>query len=656
MVGKGYVRDFKEKCSAQNDQVAILNAKILIKKQFQSDYPLLKRVLEKKYPSKKEFGKHVIELLDASYSAEFIPIKEDILKLGENGDIYLFEINNKDFRTKGSPNLHTQYFKLLFEQPAPASLKLNSEIELFFRPKKDDLPIRTKNGRELTFVDKRDGNKEKKVLQNRRYGKDKYFLHLSIIQNFGKEKIKNNEISIRGFGKKFNAGFNSKILKNNFNIIGIDRGEKHLAYYSVIDQSGKIKDSGSFNKIDVLDKNGKLVKTVDYLKLLEKKAGNRDTARKNWQTIENIKELKNGYISQVVRKICDLILKYNAGVIFEDLSGGFKRSRMKIEKQIYQKLELALVKKLNYLVNKNAKEGERGHYLNAYQLTPPVTTYGNVGKQTGMVFYTQASYTSKTCPVCGYRKNISYAFYFENEKKAIKIISRLDKLKYNAGKNCFELEYSLDKFIKENGKNNKIIKNKENELYHNTQKKNQFTVFSKDIIRYKWHDRQTERAKNLSDGEEFLADEIERKTARGVVKKYDITKCLASLFRKNNIEYKDGDLRSKISSNLNSGFYKNLFYLIGLMLDTRSSISGEEIDIIQCPECGFHSDNDFESHKYNGDANGAYNIARKGIMILEKIKQFAQNNNGSVDKISYGDLAVNIEEWDKYSQTVGKRN
>jgi len=38
--------------------------------------------------------------------------------------------------------------------------------------------------------------------------------------------------------------------------------------------------------------------------------------------------------------------------VLEDLNSGFKRGRQKIEQSVYQKLELALAKKFNFLVNK----------------------------------------------------------------------------------------------------------------------------------------------------------------------------------------------------------------------------------------------------------------------------------------------------------------
>jgi hypothetical protein len=40
------------------------------------------------------------------------------------------------------------------------------------------------------------------------------------------------------------------------------------------------------------------------------------------------------------------------------LNSGFKNSRIKVERQIYQKFELALAKKLNFVVDKNKSDDE----------------------------------------------------------------------------------------------------------------------------------------------------------------------------------------------------------------------------------------------------------------------------------------------------------
>ena len=102
---------------------------------------------------------------------------------------------------------------------------------------------------------------------------------------------------------------------------------------------------------------------VDYQKLLDTKEKERDKARKNWTSVENIKELKEGYISQVVHKICELVVKYDAVIAMEDLNFGFKRGRFPVEKQVYQKFENMLISKLNLLIDKKADPTEDGGLL-----------------------------------------------------------------------------------------------------------------------------------------------------------------------------------------------------------------------------------------------------------------------------------------------------
>ncbi len=161
----------------------------------------------------------------------------------------------------------------------------------------------------------------------------------------------------------------NEFLKNNndIHIIGIDRGERHLLYLTLIDLNGNIKKQISLNEI--LNKhNGNEYKT-DYHLLLDKREDERKKERESWKTIETIKELKEGYISQVVHKICELMVENNAIVVLEDLNFGFMRGRQKVEKQVYQKFEKMLIDKLNYLVDKKKPINAVGGVLQALQLT-----------------------------------------------------------------------------------------------------------------------------------------------------------------------------------------------------------------------------------------------------------------------------------------------
>ena len=555
----------------------------------------------------------------------------------KNGELYLFKIYNQDFAEgkTGKKNLHTLYFENVFSPENIAKnfpIKLNGQAELFFRPKKEEAGLGYKkwDKKEKKWV-KVKNRENGSVIDRKRYSEDKIFFHCPITLNRGKGSL---------YG--FNNYINDFLSENDINIIGVDRGEKHLAYYSVIDPKGKILDSGSFNEIN----------KVNYAEKLEERAGDREQARQDWQRIEGIKDLKRGYISQVVRKLADLAIEHNAIIVLEDLNMRFKQIRGGIEKSIYQQLEKALIDKLSFLVEKGEKDpNQAGHLLKAYQLAAPFTSFKEMGKQTGIIFYTQASYTSKTCPQCGFRKN-NNKFYFENNiGKAENVLKKLKTFEYNDKNQCFNLSYSLSEFMSNEDAERNKNKKRSNVLYSNINKKDLFSINTKGAIRYRWHDKNTERGKIILDGEsvyeEGQSEEV-KNTKRGIVKKYDITKCLFSLFEGAKLDYKQNLLDKLLSEKFDSNFYKNLFNYLNLLFEIRNSISGTEIDYISCPKCGFCSDDESAIVK-NGDENGAYNIARKGIMVLEKIKQY-KKENGILDKMNWGDLFIDIDEWDKFVQ------
>jgi len=554
----------------------------------------------------------------------------------QNGELYLFEIYNQDFAEgkTGKKNLHTLYFENVFSPENIAKnfpIKLNGQAELFFRPKTEEAGLGYKiwDKKEKKWV-KVNNRENGSVVDRKRYSEDKIFFHCPITLNRETGSI-----------YRFNNYVNNFLSENGINIIGVDRGEKHLAYYSAIDQKGKILDSGSFNEID----------KVNYAEKLEKRAGDREKARQDWQKVEGIKDLKSGYISQVVRKLADLAIEHNAIIVLEDLNMRFKQIRGGIEKSIYQQLERALIDKLSFLVEKSEKDPNKaGHLLKAYQLAAPFTSFKDMGKQTGVVFYTQASYTSKTCPECGFRKN-NNKFYFVNVEKAKEVLRKLKSFEYDGKNKCFGLQYRLSDILSEDETNNSKSQKRNNILYSEKERKDEFNLSTKNAIRYKWHDKNTERGRIISDGEsvyeENQSEEV-KQTKRGIVKKYDITKCLTGLFERAGLNHKQNLLEKLASEKLDSDFYRNLFNYLNSLFEIRNSISGTKIDYISCPECGFHSD-DKSAIVKNADENGAYNIARKGIMVLEKIKQY-KNQNGGLDKMNWGDMFIGIEEWDKFTQ------
>ena len=254
--------------------------------------------------------------------------------------MFLFQLYNKDFSEKkkknpdAKDNLHTMYFKALMS--GTQDVYDLGKGEIFFRRHslKYDSETKAKGHHYEQLKDKF----KYPIIKDRRYSVDKFMLHLSVSLNYQCPKAN------KGTANKINNEINLH-LKNtaqDTHIIGIDRGERHLLYYTVINQKGEIKEQGTLNEIST-DQGY----TVDYQQKLHTKEKEREKARKSWSSVENIKELKAGYLSHVVHKLAGLIIEHNAIVCLEDLNSGFKRGRFKVEKQVYQKFEKALIDKLN---------------------------------------------------------------------------------------------------------------------------------------------------------------------------------------------------------------------------------------------------------------------------------------------------------------------
>jgi len=545
---------------------------------------------------KENIGEFFKDVAKDSYKISFQEISESYIhEKNQKGELYLFQIKNKDWNkgTKGRKNLHTLYFESLFSEENISQnfpMKLNGQAEIFYRPKTDINKLGTKK-------DKRD----KTIVDHKRYSENKIFFHIPLTIN-----------RTKGDARYFNTQINNFLANNKkVNIIGIDRGEKHLAYYSLINQSGNVIDSGSLN----------IINNTNYENKLIQKAINREQERKDWLEIEGIKNLKKGYISQVIKKIADLAIKYNAIIVFEDLNMRFKQIRGGIEKSTYQQLEKALIEKLNFLVNKNEMNPQKaGHLLKAYQLTAPFSTFKEMGKQTGIIFYTQASYTSKIDPITGWRPNL-YLKYSSAEKAKNEILKFTDIKFHN---NRFKFTYDIKNFKQQNEYPQKTI----------------WTICS-NVERFRWNKKLNQNKGGYDHYEEM-------------------TDYFIDLFETHEIDLNKNilDQIKILQAKGNEEFFKKFIFYLNLVCQIRNTDEkATEInkqDFILSPvEPFFDSRNPEKFGKnlpQNGDDNGAYNIARKGIIILDKISNYAKAK-GDCEKLGWNDLYVSQTDWDNFVQT-----
>lgn len=545
------------------------------------------------------------------YRINFVNIADSyIQRLVEIGDLYLFQIYNKDFSkySKGKENLHTMYWKALFDMDNLHNvvIKLNGQAEIFYRKaslKLEDTAIHRAN----EPVNNKNENNTKKqslfkydLIKDKRYTVDKFQFHVPITLNFINEGRNNiNEIV-------------NKNLKysDNVNVIGIDRGERNLLYLTVINSKGEILEQESLNNIINTYKD--IEYKTEYHKLLDKKEEKREKARESWKTVENIKELKEGYLSQVIHKIVELMDKYKAIIVIEDLNNGFKNSRIKVEKQVYQKFEKQLIDKLNYLAFKEKDKLEVGGILNAYQLTNKFESFNKIGKQTGVLFYIPAWCTSKIDPMTGFVNLLSIKY--ESVDKSKEFISKFDDIKFNKEADYYEFYMDYSKFT------NRVFGIRKD------------WIICTNSTRIKTF-RNIEKNSQWDSKEIILTDEFNQ------------------LFRKYNIDKEN--IKSDILKINEKEFFVELLELIRLTVQLRNSLTGTMEDYLISPvknAKGYFYDSRVvdKTLPIDADANGAYNIARKGLMLIEQIK------NVDDEKLNKIKFTITNQEWLKFVQMRDK--
>ena len=559
-----------------------------------------------------DIGQFYKDVEKQGYSISWAYISEaDINRLDEEGKIYLFEIYNKDLssHSTGKDNLHTMYLKNIFSEDNLKNIciELNGNAELFYRKssmkrnithKKDtvlvnktyineagvrvsltdedyikvynyynnDYVIDVEKDKKLVEILERIGHRKNPIdiIKDKRYTEDKYFLHFPITINYGVDDENINAKMIEYIAKH-----------NNMNVIGIDRGERNLIYISVINNKGNIIEQKSFN----------LVNNYDYKNKLKNMEKTRDNARKNWQEIGKIKDVKNGYLSGVISKIARMVVDYNAIIVMEDLNRGFKRGRFKVERQVYQKFENMLISKLNYLVFKEKKADENGGILKGYQLTYLPKSALQIGKQCGCIFYVPAAYTSKIDPATGFINIFDFKKYSGSAINA--------KVK---DKKEFLMSMNSIRYVNEGSAEYEKIGHRQ--LFAFSFDYNNFKTYNVSIPVNEWTTyTYGERIKKLYKDGRWSGSEV-----------LNLTEDLIELMEQYGIEYKDGhDIREDIShmdEMRNADFICNLFekfkYTVQLR-NSKSEAEGDDYDRLVSPVLnshnGFFDSSDYKEKK-----------------------------------------------------------
>ena len=217
-----------------------------------------------------------------------------------------------------------------------------------------------------------------------------------------------------------------------------------------------------------------------------------------------------------------------------------------------------------------------------------------MGKQTGFIFYVPSYYTSKVCPATGFI-NLLYPRY-ETIRKAKEFFSQFDQICLHPSENYFEFHINYESF-------NKKVEG----------------------LQQKWM--------ICSHGIRLESFRDSKKNNQWDTRKVDITQEIIELFKKYSIEFKDEEcLIEAITKQDKREFFKELMRLFKLTLQMRNSRVNTDEDWMISPVKD-HRGHFFHSSKLkdhsmpqNADANGAYHIALKGLLMLQQLSKNSENN------------------------------
>ena len=578
-----------------------------------------------------DFNAFIQEASEYAYAINFACAdKQKVLERVECGDLLLFQIYNKDFSkySSGAKNLHTLYWEELFSEANKNrgfNIELCAGASLYYRKKSikpkghkageilvnktyedddgvwkaipDDIYVKAtkiaKNGSSLEQVkselSKLDRSIEfnikeckHEIVKDKRYTKDHFQFHVPITLNRCPEHDKDSANYINQHVLE--------IVRNNKDVtfLGIDRGERHLLYLTLIDKQGNILMQKSMNLVPTKVADNKVV-NIDYHSKLDNKQKSRDKSRKSWTQIENIKDLKQGYLSQVVYEIAKIVVEHNAVIVMEDLNRGFKRGRQKFEKQVYQRFEKQLIDKLSYLSFKpgtGIAANDVCGIANGLQLCPEFVSFEKLNAQHGIIFYVRPWNTSHIDPTTGFMN--LFRFPKSNTGKQWKeFFGNFNAISYDKNEECFRFDFKYSKFD--------------------------------GFISVK--DYQDEWSA-YTHGQRLSYDKNE--VGKYITKPIDVTEEIETLFRNKVIGFKDKQNLKDDIFKLDAKDIRDLGRLFKRVCNLRNSETNSDVDYILSPVKNskgefFDSRNAKKNQPENADANGAYHIALKGLHVSEKV-------------------------------------
>lgn len=515
----------------------------------------------------------------------------------EKGDLYLFKITCQDM-SEAHHGIDGNYKAILDEafserNARETAIRINGGAAIYFR-KASITPAVVTHPKNIPIANKNPRTKNPTrtlpydLIKDRRFTENRFALHLPV--TLGPDAQKDG-------AKNVNEKVKEIIRANHgMYVLGINRGERNLLSIAVTAPDGTVVEWDHLNIFD----------NFDYRDKLARVEGERDQARKDWNVINGIKNIKKGYLSRAIGEIVRLVKKYNCVIALENLDMEFKRGRQQFEKNVYQQFERDLVGRFVMLMDKKDEDRTR----TALQLASPGETMEKRTSftQNGIIFFMSPSWITKTDPLTGFVNRLNT--YYENNEKAQKQLDGYESFRYVPKEKMFALSFRYAKAnpAKEAGPD-KL-----------------WTVYT-----------HGNRSKLSEDKKTYVT--------------VNATEEMAKAFNGEGIDYADGRELLPLMKERSARFYKEFFAALRLTLDNRIWMK-ETCHLVSCTKA---SDGSFFDELTDtktaclkdADTNAAWNIARKCHMVLRNIRNFVPDETLGPDgkKLKDPRMVVSDTEW-----------
>ena len=489
----------------------------------------------------------------------------------ERGDIYLFKIDGQDM----SENHHGKdgNYKAILDEAfsernaGEGAIRISGGAAIYYR--EASLPAVVTHPRNVPIPNKNPRSKNRTrtlpydLIKDRRFTEDRFALHIPVLMQPDADKWG---------ARAVNANVRDIVkAETGMYVLGINRGERNLLSYAVTAPDGRIVEQGHLNVFD----------NFNYREKLAAAEGERQEARKDWNAIAGIKDIKRGYLSRAVGEIVRLVKKYGCLIALENLDMEFKRGRQQFEKNVYQQFERDLVGRLSMMMDRNDADRTRS----ALQLASPGDTPEERTRypQNGIVLFVNPAWITKTDPLTGFANRLNT--HYSSVEKTEALLDTFDSFRYIPGERMFALTFNYAKTSpkKETGSDRT------------------WTVY-------------THGLRNKEDNEKRTIDTVAA------------TAEMAKVFDEAGIPWKDGTELLPLMKGRGAAFCKGFLDALRLTLQN-TWWNGEQVLIASCTKDAsgrFYdaADAAFAGGPTDPDTNAAWNIARKGHMILGNIRDF----------------------------------